>query len=91
MGGIAACASAVMTALWAIDAFGLVGVPADYTATGAGQLADEARFYAGWFARDWQLVWFFRARETASRRCLSWYWFLESGAGVVGRYLANLV
>ena len=62
-GIIVALASVVTTVLWAVDWAGWLGVSAGYKETSAGQLIDEATMYAASFARDGQLVWYFRARD----------------------------
>lgn len=63
-GIIVAVASVVATVLWAVDWAGWLGVAAEYKETAAGQLIDEATMYASSFARDGQLVWYFRARDS---------------------------
>ena len=62
-GIIVALASVVATVLWAVDWAGWLGVAAGYQETAAGQLIDQATFYSASFARDGQLVWYFRARD----------------------------
>lgn len=63
-GIIVALASVVATVLWAVDWAGWLGVADGYKETAAGQLIDEATMYASSFARDGQLVWYFRTRDT---------------------------
>ena len=62
-GIIVALASVVATVLWAVDWAGWLGVAPEYKETASGQLIDEAAYYVGSFARDGQLVWYFRARD----------------------------
>jgi len=52
------------TVLFLLDAAGLLGAGPAYHRTAAGPLADQATFYAAWFAHQHRIVWDIMARDT---------------------------
>jgi hypothetical protein len=65
-GYIARFALLAGTVLFLLDAVGLLGSGPIYRRTGAGPLADEATFFAAYFAHQHHIVWDIIARETRS-------------------------
>ncbi len=62
-GIFAGIAFATATAVFLVEATGLLGSSPDYTPTAAGQLADEAKFFAASFAHQQQVVWDYLLRD----------------------------
>src|SRR5207245_1947703 len=54
----------VVIALSLLDQLGVLGSAPPYRSTAAGQLADEAVFWAGTFAHQRQIVWDIFARDS---------------------------
>jgi hypothetical protein len=63
-GYIAGSALLAGTVLFLLDAAGLLGSGPVYRPTGAGPLADQATFYAAYFAHQHHIVWDIIARDT---------------------------
>ena len=63
-GYVAGSALLAGTVLFLLDAAGLLGQVPDYHRTSAGQLADQAAFYASYFAHQHHVVWDIIARDT---------------------------
>jgi hypothetical protein len=63
-GYVAGSAFLAGTVLYLLDAAGLLGSGPHYRATGAGPLADQATFYAAYFAHQHRIVWDIIARDT---------------------------
>lgn len=62
-GIFAGIAFATATAVFLVEATGLLGSSPDYTPTAAGQLIDEAKFFAASFAHQQQVVWDYVLRD----------------------------
>jgi hypothetical protein len=63
-GYLASSAVLAGTVLFLLDAAGLLGAGPAYHRTAAGPLADQAAFYAAWFAHQHRIVWDIIARDT---------------------------
>ena len=62
-GIFAGIAFATATAVFLVEATGLLGSSPDYTPTAAGQLVDEAKFFAASFANQQQVLWDYVLRD----------------------------
>jgi hypothetical protein len=63
-GFVAAAGLLVGTVLYLLDATHVLAADAQYHVTGAGALADEARFWVDYFARQHRVLWDVIARDT---------------------------